>query len=112
MGKIQSALLGAGGAVASAALVGKKAVGQKKTEAEKATSDPSSAVDPKEAKMKESARIYMEQKKLGTPSGLAAAHALSSLAEHREAQKLRGSFQTYESEKSIHKAPFKVDRGD
>ena len=40
MGQVQNALLGAAGAVASAGLIGKKAVGKKKTEAKKAASSP------------------------------------------------------------------------
>ena len=49
MEKVQSALLGAAGAVASAGLVGKKAVGQKKTEAEKQASNSPSAIAAKKA---------------------------------------------------------------
>ena len=61
MGQVQNALLGAAGAVASAGLVAKKAVGQKKTEAEKAASN--------------------------SPSAIAAKKAKASLTEHREAKK-------------------------
>ena len=65
MGQVQNALLGAAGAVASAGLVGKKAVGQKKTEAEKQASN--------------------------SPSAIAAKKAKDSLSEHREAKR-RGYF--------------------
>lgn len=74
MGQVQNALLGAAGAVASAGLVGKKAVGQK----------------------------------TNSPSAIAAKKAKASLSEHREAKKLRGSFQTYEAYKNIHNAPLKM----
>ena len=74
MGQVQNALLGAAGAVASAGLVGKKAVGQKKTEAEKQASN--------------------------SPSAIAAQKAKASLSEHREAKK-RGKigFMPHQKEK-------------